>query len=927
MPAGLAKIPRMTKSLRAVAILALAFIGIGSCTPKDPKFAFTYAEKRGVLEANGLRFVIVPDSSTELVEVDVRYAVGSKEDPEGKAGLAHVMEHLMFQLRPDEGGPALMHYINQLSTGFNAFTNWDSTHYMTSGRAENLDAMLKIEAMRLFYGCKTIPEDEFLREREVVRNEIRQRGGTAEGQIPQLVMSAVYPKGHAYERMIGGDDKQLSTMSLQDACDFAEKYYVPERATVIIAGGVDYDKTVDMIEKWFGKLERKKGGELKKVDPVKVEPGKVQHDLDIERNMVAVAWALPASNTPEGEYVNYGLNQAFFRTASKADEYDFAYSVQPVQLGGTEAPVFAMLIELKGMDKMGEALEFVKKATASAHRGFTDVTWQQFDNQRKRAKASYIEQLEYLQARTGALGELVQFDKEVQFDSNEEYVLHALDKYDRFDGAAIASSIKKNLDYDKAKIIVFKANKEGIKGDVRSTVKFETKSHDKTEVLEVDPKEAKQPLQVSAELKSLSGAERYTLGNGMKVVLLPREGGMPIVAAQLIFDVGVNQAETPGAAELAAGFLNPPMDAEKMFAAGVGVNGRATNDHTIFSSSAINIYLDIVINGLERTIKAGYYDQDQIEGWQKGTREYYATEAAQAELEYERQFKGALYGADHPYAKRTIVLPENIGSLGKDDLTAFARKHYTAGNATLVLAGNFDAKKAKGYISDAFGGWSKGTVDQPIGTELRERTGPEFIGVVGKEGPQMQVGIAYPAAAGIDGEEGARRVLTQMLDLELGDVRSKLGSTYALFPVSRSTQIGPGAYIVSLTVDAARGGESLKALRDGIDKLRVGGQDFDIAFVRARRMLVQQMLGESTVSAQVAGSLGFIDRYDLEPGYFNTLLKTIAVAPVALIKSLIERELDAKSEIVVLQADRATLEATFKDAGITDFRIVEPEYK
>src|ERR1051325_4568014 len=113
------------------------------------------AEKRGVLESNGLRFVIMPDTSTQLVEVDVRYDVGSREDPQGKAGLAHLVEHLMFQTRPDgpETAP-LFKTIIDIATEFNAYTNWDTTHYHEMSRSENLDSLLKIEAMRMFYGCK-----------------------------------------------------------------------------------------------------------------------------------------------------------------------------------------------------------------------------------------------------------------------------------------------------------------------------------------------------------------------------------------------------------------------------------------------------------------------------------------------------------------------------------------------------------------------------------------------------------------------------------------------------------------------------------------------------------------------------------------------------------------------------------------------------
>ena len=87
--------------LRYVVAAACSLAVFASCNPETPKFAFKSAERRGVLNVNGMRFVIMPDPTTELVEVDVHYDVGSREDPQGKAGLAHLVEHLMFQTRPD----------------------------------------------------------------------------------------------------------------------------------------------------------------------------------------------------------------------------------------------------------------------------------------------------------------------------------------------------------------------------------------------------------------------------------------------------------------------------------------------------------------------------------------------------------------------------------------------------------------------------------------------------------------------------------------------------------------------------------------------------------------------------------------------------------------------------------------------------------
>jgi zinc protease len=920
----------MPKLLRAGAFVGVLLL-VATCTPTDPKYAIQYTEKRGVIEANGLRFVIMPDPSTQLVEVDVRYGAGASEDPPGKAGLAHMVEHTMFQLRPDgDNSPPLFQYVQQLSTFMNAYTEWDKTHYMTTARADQLESILKIEAMRLFYGCKPVPENEFIREREVVRNEIRGHGG-ADAEVLPLLLQDVYPKGHAYSHTPGGDDRQIASFTLKDACDFIDKYYVPANATVYVVGGVDYDATVKLIEKWFGKLPKKPVGQLATIDEVQPHPETLEHKIDIERPIIAVSWPFPPSYTEEGRNVRYAIGTVFRDLLDKASDYDFADNVSQEVLGSAYAPVFSIIIELKSMDKEGEALDFVKKAAAKAHRGFADVEWQQFDNIRKRAKADFIANFESIsgfEGRANQLADFVQFDKSLDFDAKGDvYMIHELDKYDHFDGDAIGKTIKKYLDYDRATVSVFRPSQEGIKGDVRSKVTYTMRTDAEPEQVEVDPKEALHPLKMTSELGGLDGAVRYQLSNGMNVVLLPVQGSLPIVSAELSFDVGAAQSSKPGEAEAAAGFLNPPMDAEAMFATGTRVFGNADNDHTSFFSRNINIYLEVVIRSLERLVRVGEYDQDQIESWQKSLRESFKTKEAQTQAEFQRQLYGALYGADHPYVKNTVILPENAGSIDRDELTQFAKDHYVASNATLVIAGNFDVEAAKRYVSSAFGGWAKGSADVAVAAQdLNQRTGPAYIGVVGRDNPDIDIRIAYPSAPGIDGEQAARMVLDGMLNERLWDLRAKNALTYGLYAY-RETNAGPSAYLLGGQVDGERGGEAITAMRAGIDELRKPGDQWNVDFVRARRKQIQRLLGVSTVSSELASRLSTIAWFGLKPDYYSTLLKLVAAVSPAEVKGLIARELDPQKEIIVVEGDQAHLDQAFKDAGLSDVKIVVPQYK
>jgi predicted Zn-dependent peptidase len=623
-----------------------------------------------------------------------------------------------------------------------------------------------------------------------------------------------------------------------------------------------------------------------------------------------------------------GIGSTWFRTAIKADDYNFAYDVQPTVLGGNLAPVFGMIIELKGIDKLDEALDFVKKAAKQAHRGLDGGSWADIEEEKARNKARFLEGLEQLTARTNQMGELIQFDTETDFDSSEVYLLKEMERNVDFDGANAAKQVKKALDWNNAKVVVFKASKPGIRGDKRTKLKFETKSHDKKEIPEIDPREAKRPLKVAADFKVFDAVRRIEMPNGMKVVLLPLDTPFPLVSASLIFDVGVvHSGSTPGLAGLAARFRRLPIDAERFQRAGIDAGGFATSDHTLFFSSGLDIYLPEIVASLERIIAAGEYSQAGVEGFQKNFRESFKRRDRQQRWEYERQQYTSLYGPDHPYTKNQLLTPDSVAGIGKDKLEDFRRTHYTAGNATLVIAGKFGrpVEEVESLVRSTFGSWDRSRVDEPISPAHRERTVPEFIGVVGDELPQMEISMMYPAPAGIDGQEAARRVLTEMLNLRMGDLRFKLGSTYGVY-ARRGPQIGPTSYDMGGTVDAPRAGESLKAMREGVESLRQG-VNFDIDFVRARRSLIENLLGQSTVSGEMVNRLGTIEMFGLQGDYYEQLIKQIAAVSPAQVKMLIAKELDPKSEIVVCLADRATLERSFQEAGIEQVKIVEPDYR
>lgn len=896
-----------------------------SCAPAAPKLAFSYREIRGQLPRNGLRFIVMPDPTTQLVEVDVRYEVGSREDPPGKAGLAHLVEHLMFQQRPGPNARPLAQVLPQLALNMNAYTNRDTTHFMLNARAALLDTLVKVEAFRMRDGCRSISEYEFLREREVVRNEIRLDERSPESRIPELTLAQIYPPGHAYARSIGGDDDQLSTITLHDACEFMRQYYVPERAVVVVAGGFAAEGAIRSIETWFNPVDKRTPAPRRAVAPLVVTGGRTTLELDVERPWVTIAWPLPDARSPEGDAAQFGISSAFVEAARSADAHDCATQTLPMNLGGMEAPVFAVALELSSLDKLDECLDHVWKAARDTGYGWDQHLRERLDDEKNRRKAAFLASLEPLfgmGGRTDQIADLAQFSRDIEFNSRDFYVFHELDKVGKLDVEAVVTAMKRALDRSHARVTVLVPSKHGAAGDRRSDVTFHAAADGERELPDVDPSEAQRPLQVPGELKALARATRFQLDNGMRVVLLPTDA-MPVVAAELIFDVGqATTQDSPFLASAAARLLSLPPGSRSVGQSGMRLECGDTLDHTICRARGVSLYLNVMITALEARFRAGSYSEDAVAWWQRVTRAQLQHKRPQQRLEFVHQQRAAIYGPEHPYTVSDQLGLRAIAKVDQDALTAFRKQHYTAANATLVIAGLFDPVRAQAQVREAFGYWSRGHKDAPVSRAAQARTAPIHVGVIGDDDPQVDVALLYPSPAGIAGDQAARLVLTRMLGEQLRQIRTRLGASYVTY-ARREAQLAASSYRLGGPVDAPRAGEALRAMRAGIEALR-SGADFDAMFVRARRKVVQELLAGSTVSTELASRLGQIAQFGLDPGYDQDLLRQAAALAPAQVQAVIARELDPRTEVIVLLGDRAAVTRAFADAGITDATFVVP---
>ncbi len=250
---------------------------------------------------NGLRVIALPDPTTASVTTSVWYEVGSKNDPEGRSGFAHLFEHILS--RKTENMPYNM--VNRLTEDVggtrNASTGDDRTNYYETVPAEYLETMLWTHAERM--ARPVVDEEVFEKERSIVKEELRQRIlAPPYGRI-RLVLAEngfdVLP-----ERRPGiGNIDELNSATLADARAFHQAYYGPDTATLIVAGNFDTAKLKALVDNYFADIPRR-------ANPIPVAIAGKEPPRTSPRTVVATApnvplpvvgslWKVPAVDHPD----------------------------------------------------------------------------------------------------------------------------------------------------------------------------------------------------------------------------------------------------------------------------------------------------------------------------------------------------------------------------------------------------------------------------------------------------------------------------------------------------------------------------------------------------------------------------------------------------------------------------------------------------
>jgi zinc protease len=206
---------------------------------------------------NGLRVIVAEDHSTPVAAVNVWYHVGSGYEQPGRTGFAHLFEHVMFEGSRHVPEGEFDNLLEAAGASNNGTTSVDRTNYYEMGPANFVELALWLEADRMGWLLDDMTQEKLDGQREVVKNERRQRyDNQPYGLLWETAYAALYPAGHPYSWTPIGSMDDLSAASLEDVAHFFRTYYAPNNASIAIVGAGDTEVVRRMVERYFGGIPR-----------------------------------------------------------------------------------------------------------------------------------------------------------------------------------------------------------------------------------------------------------------------------------------------------------------------------------------------------------------------------------------------------------------------------------------------------------------------------------------------------------------------------------------------------------------------------------------------------------------------------------------------------------------------------------------------
>jgi zinc protease len=937
------------KKFLAIACSALALVSCGPPTDSandtdaveagstaDPAFELSF--EKFTLD-NGLDVILHVDRSDPIVAFTTVVHAGSNREKPGRTGFAHFFEHMAFndsenvprgwnrKAIPDWGGQR------------NGGTWSDGTIYYEVVPKDAFDKILWIDSDRLGYMLNTVTQAALDREKQVVKNEKRQRvDNAAYGYSQEVIRSALYPEGHPYSWTVIGALPDLQAATLEDLTEFYDQYYGAGNATLAIVGDIDIAETREKVERWFGEIRKGPNVEPLPAMPVTLTATK---SLSFEDNFAK----LPELRLTFPSVEAYHKDEQALRVLAQ------------ILAGSKTSPLYRFVVEKEklapnvsaynnSMELAGEFvfrvranagtdLDAVNAALSAALADFAETGVNETDLERIKAEQ---ETILYSNLST-VLGKSNQLARDSEFAGDPAYSVVSAELLRAVTAEQVMAAFRTYVDGQPSVMTSFypKGMPElAVEGSEPASVWIETVSAGAANEEVSQGEEASyektpskydrsEPPFGELPLIKMPAIWQASLDNNVPVYGIETTE-IPLVSFDVILDGGVwlDPDGKAGTAHLLANLMNEGTatrtaaefeQAVGLLGSGISVSARGDEIRIRATSLARNF--EPTVDLIAELLSAPRFEQSDFERVKSAALTSIKGREANSSTIAALNFNRLIYGPDHPMGRPGNGTLASVESITLQDVSAFYQVMLGAGTR-IHIAGDVDEPRAKTALNDlAAAVREKDSGPQEFEIPAQSSAGKVFfIDVPGSKQSVINVGQLTLSSTDPDSNKltftneklggGISGDLAQVLRIEKG-------YTYGAYSsVSQGRVAQP--FRVATSVRANATGASLDVIRQ---MLRDYGRDFSDADVETTR---QKLVKENTrafesLNAKL-GTLQSISKYGKSLTYVEDAQQELLEMPLEEYKRVAADYLSDEGNIYLIVGDRETqLEAVKAFAG------------
>jgi len=877
---------------------------------------------------NGLTVIVAEDHKAPIAAVSVWYNVGSKDEPKGKTGFAHLFEHLMFNGTENLPGDFDSWLQKIGATDNNGSTWFDRTNYFETAPAGALDRALFMESDRMGHLLGAVTQGVLDNQRGVVQNEKRQGDSRPGGLVGYEVYGTLFPDGHPYQHTTIGSMEDLDAASLGDVKQWFRDKYGPNNAVLVLAGDVTPAQVRASAEKYFGDIPAGPVNHpaLASV-PTLPKAKTIQMKDHVATTIIQRYWAVPGLLNKQLAPLDIGASILGGLASSRFDKILVREEKVAIAASASLSPfqrigVFSVSAYVKpGVDPALVSKRLDQVMADYIAKGPTA------DEVERAVMSEVSGRIRGLEQVGGFGGKAVTLAEGQTFAGDSDFYKKALASYASVTPAAIRTAMQQWLRRPPLTIILSPG--ERAEYAEAKSVAPPKPGTDKTAGA-VKGNRAIPPIGQLAAL-DFPDITHAKLSNGIAVNFVQRSS-VPVTQVAMAFDAGsaTDTAASRGLAAFTMDLLDEGTsklssqqiaETEERLGADVSTSNGADRSYVMLNALSANLAPSLDLMG--DVVKDAAFRDDDLDRVRTATLTTIAQTQKDSTRVARRLLPIVLYGPSHPYGGPGGGDPKAIAKFTRADLVGFQQHWLRPDNVKIFVVSDRPLSEIQPLLEARFGQWAppataKGVKNVPAA--LPRPTAPRILLINRPGAPQSSIvgGELLPIdpKSDIVPFDAANDVLGGDFTARLNmDLREDKGWSYGVGG-NEAVNLHAVPYIVSAPVQADRTGDSLAELNRQItDFLTTRGvtqEERDRVVTKS----INQLPGQFETSGAVLGALMDIDMLGKPDNYYETLAPEYRGLTAEALDKAARAAIDPKGFTWIVVGDVAKIRPQLEKLGM-----------